>query len=267
MTGLRPFLDIQVSEHVAVVTMNRPETRNALSDDDAVESLVAACQRFHADESIRAVILTGCADTFSAGGNLKTLRDAMGSGLGRPMLSQQAYRAGIQRVPLAFHALDVPTIAAVNGHAIGAGNDLVCMCDIRIASENARFAENFVKLGLAPGDGGAWLLPRAIGMSRAREMAFTGRTIDARQALEWGLVSRVVPREELLPQAMALAREIACNPSQALRLTKRLMRESEHSRLDTVLEMSAAFQALLHHTDAHDQALAAFSSRLHRPLA
>ncbi len=264
---MQPFLDFQLSGHVATLTMNRPETRNALSDNDAVESLVAACERINDDESIRVAIVTGCGDTFSAGGNLKTIRDAMGAGLGSPVLSQQAYRRGIQRIPLAFHALDVPAIAAINGHAIGAGNDLACMCDIRIASENARFAENFVKLGLAPGDGGAWLLPRAIGRSRAREMAFTGRTIDARQALEWGLVSRVVAREDLLPQAMALAREIASNSSQALRLTKRLMRESENNRLDTILEMSAAFQALLHHTDEHDRALLEFSARRPRPPA
>ena len=152
----------------------------------------------------------------------------------------------------------MPLIAAINGHAIGAGLDLACLCDIRIASTRARFAESFVRLGIIPGDGGAWLLPRAIGLSRAAEMAFTGETIDARQALEWNLVSRVVEPEALMPAARDLAGRIAANPSHALRLTKRLIREAQHSRLDTVLELSAAFQAISHKTADHREAVSAF---------
>jgi enoyl-CoA hydratase/carnithine racemase len=132
------------------------------------------------------------------------------------------------------------------------------MCDVRIASEKAKFAESFVKLGIIPGDGGAWLLTRLIGMSRAAEMAFTGDTIDAKQAEQWGLVSRVVPPDELLPAANALAARMAANPGHAVRLAKRLLRESLHTRLDTLLEMAAAFQALAHQTDDHREAVAAF---------
>ena len=135
-------------------------------------------------------------------------------------------------------------IAAVNGHAIGAGLDLACMCDIRIASEKAKFAESFIKLGIIPGDGGAWLLPRIVGMSRAAELAFTGDMIDAQQALAWNLVSRVVPHDELMSSARELAGRIAQHASHGVRLTKRLMREAIHSRLDTVLELSAVFQAI-----------------------
>jgi enoyl-CoA hydratase/carnithine racemase len=152
----------------------------------------------------------------------------------------------------------VPVIAAVNGHAIGAGLDLACMCDLRIASEKAKFAESFVKLGIVAGDGGAWLLPRIIGLSRASEMAFTGDTIDARQALEWNLVSRVVPPEQLLDAARELADRIAVNASHGLRLTKRLIREGMHSRLDTVLEMASVFQAVSHKTADHSEAVDAF---------
>ena len=254
-SNMKPFLDFQRVGHVAVLTMNRIETMNALSDDDAIDSLVDACTLINGDESIRAAVLTGSGRAFSAGGNLKTIRNQLGAGLGAPVLSQSAYRKGIQRVPLAFQALEVPVIAAVNGYAIGAGNDLACMCDIRIASEKACFAESFVKLGLSPGDGGAWLLPRAMNRSRAMEMIYTGRMITAQQALEWNLVSQVVSPESLMSCALELGQEIAANPPQALRLTKRLMRESEQSSLATVLEMSAAFQALLHHTDDHEQAL------------
>jgi enoyl-CoA hydratase/carnithine racemase len=159
---------------------------------------------------------------------------------------RQEYRTGIQRLTLALFNLEVPIIAAVNGHAIGAGLDLACMCDIRIASEKARFAESFIKLGIIPGNSGAWLLPRIVGMSRAAELAYTGDQIDARQALEWNLVSRVVPHDSLPAAAREMASRIAQHAGHSLRLTKRLMRESIHSRLDTVLEISAVFQAVGH---------------------
>ncbi|KAG1390437.1 hypothetical protein G6F59_015206 [Rhizopus arrhizus] len=181
----------------------------------------------------------------------------IGPGVGSAALRQE-YRHGIQRLPLALHALEVPTIAAVNGPAVGAGCDLACMCDVRIAAEGASFAESFVKLGIVPGDGGAWFLPRLIGSARAAEMSFTGDAIDAGTALEWGLVSRVVPAVELLPAAHALAARMAANSPDAVRLTKRLLRESQHVRLDTLLELSAAYQALAHKTDAHAQAVGAF---------
>ena len=126
---------------------------------------------------------------------------------------------------------------------------------MRIASEHAKFAEIFVKLGIIPGDGGAWFLPRAVGMAKACEMAFTGDTIDAQEALECGLVSKVVAADQLMNAANKLAERIAVNPGHAVRMTKRLLREGQQSRLDTVLEMSAAFQSLAHHTQEHDDAI------------
>ncbi|RKJ99024.1 crotonase/enoyl-CoA hydratase family protein [Alicycliphilus denitrificans] len=261
---MSPFLKLERDGPVLIATMNRPETRNALSDAGVVEEFVACCEQVNADLSIRVVVLTGAGPAFSSGGNLKSIRTEMGAGLGEPPLSRLAYRNGIQRLPLAWCNLEVPTIAAVNGPAYGAGNDLATMCDIRIAAESAVFCETFVKLGLIAGDGGAWLLPRAVGMSNACEMAFTGDPIDARQALAWGLVSRVVPDGELLEQSLRLAGRIAANPPHALRMTKRLMREGQHTRLDTLLEMSAGFQALAHHTAEHEQALAGFLQRRKR---
>lgn len=246
---------------VLLLTMDRASTRNALSDPDAIDALIDACAEINADLSVRAVVLTGAHGVFSSGGNLKTLSATVGAGLGEPVHSRLAYRNGIQRVPLALYNLEVPTIAAVNGPAIGAGCDLACMCDIRLAADEARFAESFVKLGLTPGDGGAWLLPRIVGMSRACELSFTGRSIDAAQALEIGLASQVLGQVELLPAALALAQEIAQHSGHALRLTKRLLREGQHTRLDTLLEMSAGFQALAHHTEEHAGALGAYLGR------
>lgn len=257
---MEPFLHIEREGHVAVLTMSRPQTHNAVSDPDAIDALLQACAQVNADHEVRAVVLTGSGNAFSSGGNVKTLREQVGSGLGMPALSRHAYRDGIQRLPLALYNLEVPVIAAVNGHAIGAGNDLACMCDVRIASTQAKFACSFIKLGLIPGDGGAWLLPRIVGAQRAAEMAFTGRAIDAQQALAYGLVSQVVAPDALLPAALSLAQEIVVHPGHALRMTKRLLREGEHSRLDTLLELSAALQALAHHTPEHEERLAAFAA-------
>lgn len=265
--SMAPFLEQTRHGHVLVLAMNRPQTHNAVSDPDAIEALLAACAQINADHEVRAVVLTGTGKAFSSGGNVKTLRDQVGSGLGVPALSRHAYRDGIQRLPLALYNLEVPVIAAVNGHAIGAGNDLACMCDVRIASTEAKFACSFIKLGLIPGDGGAWLLPRIVGRSIAAEMAFTGRAIDAVQALDYGLVSQVVAPEQLLSTALALAEEIASHPAHALRMTKRLLREGEHTRLDTLLELSAALQALAHHTPEHEERLTAFASGRAKAIA
>lgn len=242
---------------VVTLTMNEPDRRNPLTGNSAVADFLAAIDRIHGDRSVRAVILTGAGSAFSSGGDIRDMQ-RQSSGQVTGMQVRQEYRTGIQRLPLALFNLEVPVIAAVNGPAIGAGLELACMCDIRIASEKARFAESFVKLGIIPGDGGAWLLPRIVGLSRASEMSFTGEVLDARQALEWGLVSRVVAPDALLPTAREIAERIAANPPHAVRLTKRLLREALHTRLDTLLEMAAAFQALSHQTEDHKEAVAAF---------
>lgn len=244
--------------HVAILTLNRPDTRNAVTDQDMVEAGYAACQRSAGDRSVRALIITGAGPVFSSGGNMKHMRDRTETFAGSPTQLRDGYRAGIQRLVAAVHGLEVPTIAAVNGPAYGAGCDLSMACDIRIAVPTATFAENFVKVGLISGDGGSWLLPRAVGLSRACEMAFTGEPVDAETALAWGLVSRVVPADRLLPEALALARRIAANAPDALRMTKRLIREGQSVRFDTLLEMAAGFQAACHHSRDHQEAIDAF---------
>ena len=249
---------------VVTLTLNDPDARNALSNQAQWDAVVAACERAQCDESVKCVILTGAGSAFCAGGNVKDMKNKAGIAAGTPYEIRTGYRNGIQRIPLALYNLDVPTIAAVNGAAIGAGCDLACMCDIRIASERAKFAESFVKLGIVPGDGGAWLLPRVVGMSKAAELTFTGDTIDAQQALACGLVSRVVPPASLMAEAKALAERIAANPGPALRMSKRLLREGQHTRLDTLLEMSAAMQALAHHTREHEGAVDAFLASMKR---
>ena len=243
---------------VALITLNRPGTRNALSGEDVFAAFEQLFERLNADMSIRAAVLTGAGSAFCSGGNVAEMRDGTGMFGGTPEEIAASYRAGIQRIPRAFQKLTVPIVAAVNGAAIGAGNDLACMCDIRIASSTAKFAESFVKLGIVPGDGGCWLLPRVVGMSRAAELALTGDTIGAEEALRIGLVSRVVAPESLLDEALALAARIASNPAQVVRWTKQLLQQARNGTIDEALDFAGRFQGLAHHTADHKEALAAF---------
>lgn len=243
---------------ILTVTLNRPEKRNPISEPDMVDALEQALRAADADIGIRVVILTGAGSAFSSGGDLKAMKEGTGLRAALPAQTRRNYREGIQRLPLLFQSLEVPVIAAVNGPAIGAGLDLTCMCDVRIASDNAVFAESFVKVGIVPGDGGAWLLPRIIGFSRATELALTGETIDAAEALRIGLVSRVVPPPELMAAARTVADKIAANPPHAVRMTKRLLREGQSATLANILEMSAAMQSLAHATRDNDEAIDAF---------
>jgi enoyl-CoA hydratase/carnithine racemase len=255
---MKPFLIAEREDSILTVRMDSPETRNALSEPAQMQEFVDLCASVKADRSVKVVVLTGNGPAFCAGGNVKDMRERGGIFAGSPYELRESYRSGIQRIPLALYELDVPVVAAINGPAIGAGLDLACMCDVRISADTAKFAESFVKLGIVPGDGGAWLLPRIVGMPKASLMALTGDTIDAAKALEWGLVTEVVPAAELLSAALDVARRMAANPSHGLRLTKRLLREGQHMRLDSLLELSAAFQSLAHHTEDHQEAVNAF---------
>ena len=252
------FLQIEREDGIVTVRMNHPDTRNALTTPEQIQEFVDLCAELRRDKSARVMVLTGNGSAFCAGGNVKDMHERGGIFAGSPYELRNTYRDGIQRIPLAIYELDIPVIAAVNGPAIGAGLDLACMCDIRLAAPKAIFAESFVRLGIVPGDGGAWLLPRIIGIPKASLMAFTGDAIDAAKALEWGLVEQVCTHETLQTEAQALARRIASNPGHALRLCKRLLREGQHLRLDSLREWSAAYQALAHHTEDHQEAVAAF---------
>lgn len=243
---------------VQVLTLNRPDIRNAITDQMIVDEIVDAVHRVQADEETKALVVTGAGSAFSAGGNVKDMYNKQGMFAGDPDQVRNNYRNGIQRIPMAFQRLDVPAIAAVNGPAIGAGCDLTCMCDIRIAGEKARFGETFVSVGLIPGDGGAFFLPRIVGFSKALELALTCRVIGAEEALRIGLVSEVVAQDRLLERSLEVAAEIAKHPARILRLAKRLFYLSQGKTLEETLELSASYQALCHHSPEHMAALEAF---------
>ncbi|HEY5339252.1 MAG TPA: crotonase/enoyl-CoA hydratase family protein [Rhizomicrobium sp.] len=243
---------------VVTLTINRPETRNPLGEEGDGDLFAQAAARINADREVRCAILTGAGKAFSAGGNLKSMRERSGSFAGGAVHIRERYRNGIHRLVKALWGVEVPLIAAINGPAIGLGNDVACLADMRIAAEGAIFGATFLKVGLIPGDGGAWILPRTIGMARAAELFFTGDTIDAATALSWGLISKVVPADQLLVEARALADRICRQPPDVLRMTKKLMREGQGTSFDTIMEMSAAMQSIAHLTSDHSEAVAAF---------
>lgn len=249
---------IERDGHVETWTLNLPERRNPISDLPTVEALEEAAGRVAADVSVRAVVLTGAGTAFSSGGDVKAMAERSGMFGGSPAEIADGYRHGIQRIPRSLFHCPVPLVAAVNGAAIGAGCDLALMCDLRVASRTAFFAESFVKVGLIPGDGGSFLLPRVVGAARAAELTLTGDRIDAETALAWGLVSRVVPPEDLLDTARGLADRIAANPPVAVRAAKQLLRESARLTLDEMLDKAADVQALMHQTHDHYEAVTAF---------
>lgn len=244
--------------HIVTLTMNRPDSRNPLGMEGDGDRFAEAAARINADRDVRCVILTGAGKAFSAGGNLKSMRERGDGFQGVGVHLRENYRNNIHRIIRSMWNVEVPMIAAINGPAIGLGNDVACLADTRIAADSARFGATFLKIGLVPGDGGAWLLPRVIGMARASELFYTGDLIDAQTALSWGLVSRLVPADELMEEARALALKICRQPPDVLRMTKKLMREGMSTSFDMIMELSASMQALAHHTEDHGEAIAAF---------
>ncbi|WP_209348990.1 crotonase/enoyl-CoA hydratase family protein [Pontixanthobacter sp. CEM42] len=245
------LLTISNANHVTTLTLNRPDAMNALGADGDGNEFVAACDAINADPDVRCAILTGAGKAFSAGGDVKAMRERSGNFGGNPVEIANGYRTNIHLILRALYGLKVPLIAAVNGAAIGLGCDLACLADMRIASDRAKFGVTFLKLGIIPGDGGTWILPRVIGEARAAELFYTGDVIDAAKACEWGLVSRVVDSGSLMDETEALAAKIAAMPPHALRQTKNLLRQGRSITYDTALELAANTQALMHHTEDH----------------
>ncbi|MDJ0642019.1 MAG: crotonase/enoyl-CoA hydratase family protein [Erythrobacter sp.] len=252
-----PLLHITRDGPVATLTIDRAETMNPLGAPGDGDEFADVCTGINRDLDVRCVILTGAGRAFSAGGDIKAMRDKSGTFGGTPPAISDGYRDNIHQMLRALYGLRVPVIAAVNGPAIGLGCDVACLADIRIASDKAKFGVTFLKLGIIPGDGGTWILPRVIGQSRAAELFFTGDVIDAATAQEWGLVSRVVPHDDLLAEAQTLAAKIAAMPPHGLRQAKNLLRQGQQVSYDTALEMAANTQAMMHHTADHAEGVAA----------
>jgi enoyl-CoA hydratase/carnithine racemase len=250
-------ITLKIEPPLAIITIDRAEARNplGLSGDGAL--MESHCAAINANVAVRCTILTGAGAAFSAGGDVKAMAEKRGGFAGSPAEIEAYYTNEIHRLLRALDALETPLVAAVNGPAVGLGCDVTCLADIRIAAESAKFAVSFLKLGIIPGDGGAWLLPRVIGEERAARLLFTGDTIDAATALAWGLCSQIAPQAALMDEARALALRIAALAPRALRETKKLLRLGRTASYDEMLKRSAAVQAQMHPTRDHAEGMAA----------
>ena len=249
-------LKFSVEDHVALITLNRPDFMNAFSAE-MLESWLDAITRCERQEEIRAVVITGEGKAFCAGGDIKHFlsRDL------KPWDLKNFLQEKVHPVARAMDSLDKPLIAAVNGAAYGAGMDMTLYCDIRIASERARFRESYIELGVAPGDGGAFTLPRIVGQAKAMEWLLTGRPIGLDEALSFGLVNAVVPHDELMPEALKMARVIAGHSPVGIRLTKRAVKQGNASDLANHLDYISSQMGLLCETEPFKQAVRRFTEQ------
>ncbi len=242
------------ADGIATITLDRERASNAYSTE-MISSLETVLHAAETDAAVRVLILTGAGRTFSAGGDLKEMAAGRGMFAGSPADLLRNYEQGLQRLALTFEKLSKPVVAALNGHAIGGGLTLACMCDLRICSADARLGSTFVKLGIVPADGSTYVLPRTIGFSRALDLMLTGRVIDAQEAQRMGLVDEVVPAEEVLSRAHAKAALIAAMPPVAVQLTKRACYSSARLAMAPSLELVAGYQAIAQRTEEHFQAV------------
>lgn len=253
---LKQFEDLLVEKknYSLWITLNRPDASNAYSTG-MVKALVEVLKAADVDNDIRVIIITGAGKNFCAGGDIKAMRGKTGMFSGESNELREAYQSGIQQIPLTISQLKTPLIAMVNGAAIGAGCDLSAMCDLRLASTEAVFAETFAKVGLVPGDGGAFFLTRLIGFSKAMEMFLTCKTITAQEAYEIGLVSKVVNPGELREKTQELADHLSSLPPIALQMTKKAVIHSYQNDLTSHLELMAAYQGITQRSSDHFSAL------------
>jgi enoyl-CoA hydratase len=245
----------RVAPAVALVTLNRPERGNGVVPELASD-LMAALDDLEPDRSVRAIVLTGAGRQFSAGADLVAMKEYLDH---RLAVEQEPYNARVLfPVTQRIVASRLPFVAAINGGATAGGLDLALACDLRIASTRAKLGETYINLGLTPGNGGTYFLPRLVGSGMAAELALTGDVVDAARALEIGLVNRVVEPDALLDESVALAARIADKPWRAVEATKQALRASW--QLDLAASMNASFWAVaaLHHTDDLKEGVNAF---------
>ncbi|MCZ6891236.1 MAG: enoyl-CoA hydratase-related protein [Chloroflexi bacterium] len=258
------ILDKDTDEHIARITLNRPERLNAVNDRMEHE-LVAAIEDVAEDDDMRVLVLTGAGRGFCSGADTRGLAGGGEQGIHAGERSAEEIRRNFrlpQRMILGLHRMEKPTIAMVNGVAVGAGFDLACACDLRIGSPNARFMVAFVRIGLFPGYGGTWLYAKALGsVAKAAELLFTGDFMEAQEAHHHGLLNRLVDAEELEAATMEMARKIAKGPPIALRLAKLMLYKGLEFDLETAMQMAAAAETITLSSEDHKEGLAAFREK------
>src|SRR5262245_26219042 len=267
----------EVKDKVATITLNRPDKLNAFTGDmiDAWQKSLAAAQ---ADDAVNVVIVTGAGRAFCSGGDVGRMRsnqyaaslggrgDASAGGQGdtdapTALDGKNGLWEGVHRIPKQLEQMDKPVIAMVNGLAVGAGMGMCVMCDIRVAGESARFSTGYVKVGLVPGDGDTYFLPRLVGAAKALELLWTADFIEAPEAHRLGIVQRVVPDAKLQEETYALARQIADGPQVPIRMIKRLVYQSLRLDLRTHLDLVSSHMSIVRQTADHAEGVAAFKEK------
>ncbi len=244
----------ETDKGIGIIKVNRPEVRNVLNWDTWME-LEDALRRLHSGADLRVGIITGVGDeAFVAGADIRMLKDRT---------PQDAINASkkANEILLFMESMEEPIIAAINGWALGGGCEIALACDIRIASEKARFQVAYTRIGLVSGWGGTWLLPRLIGVAKAAELIFTGDFLEAKEAERIGLLNRLVPAERLEEETMTLARRLADGPPIAIRLSKLQIYKGLEMVLEAALEMAATSELIASNSEDHREGVAAFMEK------
>lgn len=251
-------LHFTVEDGIATITLNRPEKLNAFTTEmlnDWADALIESQN----NNDIKVVVLTGTGRAFCSGGDVNGMNER--KQMETPIMRKHSLADRVHRIPLIMSRMDKPVLVAVNGIATGAGMDMALMGDIRIASQSARFAETYIRIGIIAGDGGAWYLPRLIGLPKALELLWTGRFIEAEEAERIGLVNKVVPDEQLMNETYRMARQIAAGPPLAIKMMKKAALQGLTMDIATHLEQVSSHMAVLFSTEDHQEALNAFKEK------
>ncbi|MBI4270896.1 MAG: enoyl-CoA hydratase [Candidatus Rokubacteria bacterium] len=246
----------EVKDKIATITLNRPDKLNAFTGP-MIDAWAKALAEAQADDAVNVVVVTGSGRAFCAGGDVGRMKE----GKPTPLDNKNQLWENIHRVPRTLEAMDKPVIAMVNGLAVGAGMGMCLMCDVRIASDEARFSTGYVRVGLVPGDGDTYFLPRLLGPAKALELLWTADFVDAQEALRLGIVNRVVPTGDLAQQTQTLARQIADGPQVPIRMIKRLVYQSLRLDLRTHLDLVSSHMAVVRDTLDHAEGVAAFKEK------
>lgn len=245
---------VSVDDGIATLLLNRPERRNAINAE-VIAACVKGVDRSREDD-VRVVVLTGAGSAFCAGGDVTVFGDDWSAAEQKRFLFE-----GVFSLSQALQSFDKPVIAMLNGPAMGAGLDLALLCDLRFAASDARLGESYIRVGVAPGDGGAWLLPRLIGTARALDLLWTGREVAGEDALAIGLVDRVFAPDQLAKKTYAYARSLADGPVEAIRMTKRAVYQAAQMDLRTHVDMMSSHMAILRESPDFAEGVAALRER------
>ncbi len=256
-----PHMKVLKEEEILFVFFNRPEASNAITYE-MIDSFSKIMEFADLDNDISVIVLTGEGKHFCAGGDIKDMQQRRGMFEGDSNELRIRYKNGIQRIPKVMESLSKPVVAMINGSAIGAGLDIACMCDIRVCTEESKFAESFAKLSLVPGDGGTYFLQRIVGFAKAMEMSLTARTYNSSEAFKMNLVNEVSAPTKLKEITLNYAKQISSNPKSVIPMVKKAIQHAYKNDLASSLELLSAFQGIAQRNDDHFAALDKFNQRI-----